>query len=1126
MKSLFVVILTVLISNIFATIINIPDDQPTIQEGIDISVNGDTVMVQPNIYFENINYNGKNITVASYFLTTQDTSYIDQTIINGNYNGSIITFDHNENSLAKLIGFSLTEGSGKHFCIELEPEIFFDEYRGGAIYCNSSNPEISFNKIFNNSANLGGAIYCTNSNSVIKNSKIFDNQTLSGEWTSEGGGGLYCFSSNLEIENIEFYNNSTSGSGGGLFAFHYSNLSIENLVAYNNSAVSGGALYFTGSNSEINNSHIFNNFTSNRGGGIVFRNECNINLNNVNIQNNNSEEKGGGIFCAWDSDLYLTNTTISNNSAQQEGGGIYCTSATINFDSIDKCNIYSNYSLWGNDFYSNSFLNVIVDTFTVIEPTEYYAFPIDNFNFDVENAILAQIVSDVYVSPNGNDSNSGTSWAEALKTINNALFRIQANSNNPRTIFLDSGIYSSSTNGEIFPIYPISYLTIQGMGETETEINANGLDNVLFLNQTNNIIIRDVKISNGLSGIYSRLSSLEIENVYIINNNCEKGAGIYSKDSSIICDSITLAHNIADDGGGMYLMRSDISITNSIITANHALVESGGGLHFYDSNFIVENTRIINNYSKSDGGGLYFQKSTGDLLNTEIMYNQSQRGGGLSNRWESDINLMNVSILYNKAYCGGGIYQSDVSNMSPTFIEFQQVNRCNIYLNQAPYANDFYIRASANQEIDVFVDTFTVVNPSSFHYKYSGYNDFSLDIFHGKIEQINSDLYVSPEGNDQNIGDNQEYPLKTIYLASAKIIANESNQKTINLLSGIYSPITNQENFPISCADFVTYKGQSTFETILDANDENSVVALNYFEQLNFKDMKMINGSKSGIYSYYSNINLKRVEISNNRNFNYGAGGINSAYSNINICNSSIIQNYSISGAGAISCTGSEMNIINSLLWDNEEQQIYISNPYGSTASMIIAYSDIQFGESSISITEECELDYEESNIDLNPLFVNPSEMMYYLQENSPCVDSGTNFYQIGNEILVDLDSNEYYGSAPDIGAYEYGFVNVDELSIIPLNKCILFQNYPNPFNPETKIDFSLNEKKFIELNIYNAKGQKVKTLANKQYSKGNYSVIWNGNDDSCKKVSSAVYFYRLKVDGKIEEVKKCLLLK
>ncbi len=87
-------------------------------------------------------------------------------------------------------------------------------------------------------------------------------------------------------------------------------------------------------------------------------------------------------------------------------------------------------------------------------------------------------------------------------------------------------------------------------------------------------------------------------------------------------------------------------------------------------------------------------------------------------------------------------------------------------------------------------------------------------------------------------------------------------------------------------------------------------------------------------------------------------------------------------------------------------------------------------------------------------------------------------------------------------------------------------RNFPNPFNPSTTISFSIPEESKAELTVYNIKGQKVKTFTDEQYSKGNHSVVWNGDDEYGKPVSSGVYFYKLNVNNKTEAVRKCLLLK
>ncbi|MCK4696559.1 MAG: T9SS type A sorting domain-containing protein, partial [Candidatus Cloacimonetes bacterium] len=85
--------------------------------------------------------------------------------------------------------------------------------------------------------------------------------------------------------------------------------------------------------------------------------------------------------------------------------------------------------------------------------------------------------------------------------------------------------------------------------------------------------------------------------------------------------------------------------------------------------------------------------------------------------------------------------------------------------------------------------------------------------------------------------------------------------------------------------------------------------------------------------------------------------------------------------------------------------------------------------------------------------------------------------------------------------------------------------NYPNPFNPETNIVFNLLEESKVELDIYNIKGQKIKSLLSEQISAGEHSIVWNGEDSSGKQVSSGIYFYKMKMNKNIA-IKKCLLLK
>jgi len=89
----------------------------------------------------------------------------------------------------------------------------------------------------------------------------------------------------------------------------------------------------------------------------------------------------------------------------------------------------------------------------------------------------------------------------------------------------------------------------------------------------------------------------------------------------------------------------------------------------------------------------------------------------------------------------------------------------------------------------------------------------------------------------------------------------------------------------------------------------------------------------------------------------------------------------------------------------------------------------------------------------------------------------------------------------------------------------LLKQNYPNPFNPVTNISFELRQSGFVELEVYSAKGQKIRTLVNGNLNEGRHNIVWNGSDDRGNDVSSGIYFYKMK-SGKYSSTKKMLLMK
>ena len=214
----------------------VPTQYSTIQNAIDASASGDTVLVDPGVYYEGINLNGKSIVVASKYLTTNDTAYISSTIINGTnlVNQDIILIENGEDSTTLISGFTLKSGtyntwgrSGVLVANGTAPSsctldhLIIDSIQsdgqGPAIFINgNSNVNIKSSIMKNNFSSVnGGAIYIENSNVSINNCDILNNQS------NIDGGGIYITSANVNIDSCNISNNTcflagNGGHGGGI----------------------------------------------------------------------------------------------------------------------------------------------------------------------------------------------------------------------------------------------------------------------------------------------------------------------------------------------------------------------------------------------------------------------------------------------------------------------------------------------------------------------------------------------------------------------------------------------------------------------------------------------------------------------------------------------------------------------------------------------------------------------------------------------------------------------------------------------------------------------------------------------------------------------------------------------
>jgi len=301
--------------------IDVPADFPAIQSAINAAANGDTIIVSPGRYVENIDFLGKAITVQS--IEPLDEEVVESTVIDGGASGPCVKFINKEGSDSVISGFTITNGyaSGD----------FWPDHSGGGIECWNSSPTISYN--------------------VIKvNSAAYD------------GGGIYCSNGAAAVISNQIAGNSAGRRGGGVFvAAALMRDAPQSIVMNNcilqNSADMGGGLYCM-YNGTIQGNEVILNSANGHAGGMLLKDMEQGGSVRQNTISFNSADCAGGIELRWVwPDLFADNT-ISCNTAVREGGGILC----AYFSGIYNCIIEGNVSGLGGaiDGTFNAHFNTVV----------------------------------------------------------------------------------------------------------------------------------------------------------------------------------------------------------------------------------------------------------------------------------------------------------------------------------------------------------------------------------------------------------------------------------------------------------------------------------------------------------------------------------------------------------------------------------------------------------------------------------------------------------------------------------------------------------------------------------------------------------------------------------------------
>ncbi|MBT3621748.1 MAG: hypothetical protein HN535_03240, partial [Flavobacteriales bacterium] len=587
-----------------------------IQTAIDSSVNGDTIIVSPGTYVENINFNGKGIVLASDFLLTGDTSYISSTIIDGNQSGIIVNIDNITTNFLKLEGFTLINGGAT-----------INPWNGGALTisgvdsCIIQNLIIKENIINNHTISFASNNYCLFSNIQISQNEsssnlvwievgsvIFENVLVENNITS---GSILCLHNNsteLLLVNSTLTNNSNSTKS--IYGYGAVTVNIENSIIWNNSVDQMEFSNFI-SNISVNNSL----YSGGQNGSENFYSDpLFVDAANQDYRLSNfSPCIGAGLDTSIVPTTDLDGNPRPNPAGSNPDMGAYENALAI--PDVLGCMDSTSFTFNSNANISDSIMCCYVGG--CIDPTAT--------NYD-PNACFNTISCNFLV----NNITQNTGYAVIQTAIDS--------SNNGDTIIVSQGTFVENINFNGKNIVLASEFLLSGdtsyISSTIIDGNNNGRVVTFNSNETNSAHLIGLTVQNGYAnqappnhnggGIYFSNSSPILSNLRIINNSAGgSGPGMYVTNSNPQIDNCYIANNGNYGGAIEFFNNCTASVTNSLIINNTGQIS---GVKMNSScNIDLINCVILNNSNSNTAvaSGIYCASSTLNIVNSIIRDNES-----------------------------------------------------------------------------------------------------------------------------------------------------------------------------------------------------------------------------------------------------------------------------------------------------------------------------------------------------------------------------------------------------------------------------------------------------------------------------------------------------------------------